>query len=360
VAAKEAKELYLEQREHETEALNEAIEEKLHDLRTLLEHTLGVDDTLSFDTLRIPRAFPPFMPPGQLANPAQRPVAGAHVAAIRPPSFWIRWLPWVQDDHAQRLAEARLKDEQASQEWELAESKRSKAFERAAREHERSRKAHEELADNRNREVDALQASYRSGHPEAIIAYNAMVLERSDYPEELDVGFELGFVEDAGELVVEFHLPTKDCIPDAVEHKYVKARDAIEAKSRKASEVRTLYREAIASMSLRTVHEVFEADQHKHIRSVVFNGSVCDVDPSTGQDVKRYLVALRAKREVFVDINLHRVDKLSCVEGMDGRLSPRPDELLHVEPVAPYGTGDGIVELDEDPPARQRRRKRAG
>jgi restriction system protein len=360
VAAKEAKALYLEQREHEVEALNEVIEEKLADLGALLQHTLGVDDALSFETLRIPRAFPPFLAPVHLANPAKRVESGAHLAAVAAPSFWIGWLPWVRSDHARRLAEARSRDEDASRNWEIAESERRQALEQATRGHERSRSAHEELADARNREVDAFRAAYRSGQSEAIIAYNSMVLERSVYPEDLDVGFELGYMEDARELVVEFHLPTKDCVPGVVEHKYVKARDAIEAKPRRTAEVRAVYREAIASLCLRTVHEVFEADQHEHVRTVVFNGSVCDADPSTGQDVKRCLVALRANREVFVKINLHRVEKLACVEGLDGRLSLRPDELLHVEPVAPYGTGDGIVELEEEPPARPRQREKAG
>ncbi len=61
--AKEAKQRYLEERTQEVDDRNEELSDQLTELRGILEHTLSVNDMISFDSLRMKDEFRPFNPP---------------------------------------------------------------------------------------------------------------------------------------------------------------------------------------------------------------------------------------------------------------------------------------------------------
>ncbi len=113
-----------------------------------------------------------------------------------------------------------------------------------------------------------------------------MVLERSEYPEGFPQNFQLFYLPSQKQLNIEYELPSVSCIPNVGEYKYVKTRDAISAKPRKQTEIKGLYSDIVASVALRTVHEVFEADQHDHVQVIVFNGYVQGIDSATGKDAR--------------------------------------------------------------------------
>src|SRR5207247_1646378 len=128
---------------------------------------------------------------------------------------------------------------------------------------EEERVAFRRKQEERNAEIDEFEKAYRESNREAIIAYCSMVLERSVYPETIAHEFRVTYSVESKELVIEFDLPKPDVVPSVVEYKYVKARDAIETKPRKQSEIKELYQDVIAAIALRTIHEEFEADQGK-------------------------------------------------------------------------------------------------
>jgi restriction system protein len=57
--AKEARQWYLEQQIEEVEDLNSALEARILELRSVLEHTLSVNDVIAFADLRIPKSTLP-------------------------------------------------------------------------------------------------------------------------------------------------------------------------------------------------------------------------------------------------------------------------------------------------------------
>ena len=93
-------------------------------------------------------------------------------------------------------------------------------------------------------------------------------------------------------------------------------------------------------MCLRTIHEIFEADENDNILVVVFNGFVNTVDPSTGHDIRPCLISIRTTRERFCDIDLSRIDKRACLRNLGAQVSPRPDEMLAVKPVVEFDMVD--------------------
>jgi len=55
---------------------------------------------------------------------------------------------------------------------------------------------------DRDQEIDELASAYREGEPDAVITYNSMVLERSEYPDDFPQNFRLAYVPESKELVL--------------------------------------------------------------------------------------------------------------------------------------------------------------
>jgi restriction system protein len=343
---------YIEQRKLGVEALNIELQEQVTKLETILEGTFAIDDKIAFDSLRVAEAVPEFTTPHALAHAEARPVETSFINRVQR-STLFGWLPWVAKADARNLENARAEFTGAIKSWEERERRRQDALHRARVEHAEHVNAQLDKARKNNVEVDRFESEYRAGGADALVAYNSMVLERSAYPEPIESDFELSYFQDAGELAVDYALPHISCVPTVSEYKFVKSKDTIDEKPRRPTQVRALYQDIVVAICLRTLHEVFEADHHGAIRSVVFNGYVAGVDPATGQDAERCLIAVRARRQAFETLNLRRVEKLACLEKLGGEISSRPDELAAVSVVPPYGAGGGEIETVEEPSGRK-------
>lgn len=200
----------------------------------------------------------------------------------------------------------------------------------------------------RNVEVDDFEKSYKHKDISAVISYNSMVLEKSQYPEEFPQNFRITYADNSQELVVEYQLPTVDAIFAIKEYKYIKSRDAIDEKLKKQAEIKENYQDIISAICLRTIHEIYEADQGNIISLVVFNGYVETVDPATGRDIKPFLISLRVIKERFLEIDLRRVDKKACLRNLGAQVSPHPDELQPVRPIVEFDMVDKRFVSQED------------
>lgn len=357
MAAKEERQRYLEERLEEVEDQNSELADRMQDLRTILEHTLSVDDTLSFDSLRIRERFAAFNPPRELTTTYPQPQREFFLSQVKPLGWLEKLLPGSKAKYQQALEDAEAKYQLALREYNAAAAQRKAQLDKLAAEHEQAWQSFQRKVAQRDAEVDELEFAYRTGDGQAIVTYNTMVLERSEYPEGFPQAFRLAYAPESKELVVEYELPTIDVIPTALEYKYVKARDAIDQKARKQSEIKELYQDIVAAVALRTVHEVFEADQGGHLQVVTFNGFVQAVDPTTGRDVQPHLVSVRATRDRFDELDLSRVDKRACLRNLGAQVSSRPDERLPVKPIVEFNMvdkrfvegSDVIAELDSRP-----------
>lgn len=206
--------------------------------------------------------------------------------------------------------------------------------------HAKAVKALEIKKAQRDAEVDKFQADYLAGDSDAIVAYFTMVLERSAYPDGFPHNFSIAFTKSSNQLVIEYELPTVSIVPDVVEHKYVRSTDLIASKARKASDIKEAYQAAIASVALRTLHEVFESDHGQQVNVVCFNGYIHTIDPATGHDIQPHLISVRATRETFVQLDLARVDKRICLKNLGAQVSRQPDEAQPVKPIIEFDMAD--------------------
>lgn len=296
---------YRESRIAEAQDATQELADRVEELAGILDHTLAVDDTLNFQALKAKDEFPSFQPSS----------GDAFLPYIKPPGFLGKVIP-------------------------LLRTRYERALQAAVDEYEKKKAEHDAKAAARNQEIEEFKESYFAGDPKAIVGYCSMVLERSDYPDGFPHEFRAAYVPESKQLVIDYELPPSTVVPNVVEHRYVKAKDEIQQKPKKLTEIRKLYQDIVAATTLRTCHELLESDQAGHLDVIVFNGFVQTIDPATGKDVRPCLVSLRVTRERFTEIDLSRIDKTVCLRNLGAQVSPQPYEIQPVKPLVDFDMVD--------------------
>lgn len=337
---KEEKKRYLRMRELKVEDLKEELADRLQDLRQILDHTLSVDDTISFESLKIQEKFPPFKKPATLNDPPAKPTLEQFTSQLKKPNWFSRTFLKGDEEYGRWLKEAEEKYRAAVAKHEKLLADYYSKLEEEKAEYQRQKEAFEEKQRQRHLEVDEFRQSYQNGDAEAIIAYNSMVLERSEYPEDFPQCFRIAYSDTSQELVIDYELPNVSVVPAVKEYRYIKTRDEIEEKQLKQVEIKNLYEDIVASVAIRTLHEVFEADQGHHLNVSVFNGYVHTVDPATGKDIEPFLISVRAVKESFMTLDLSRIEKRVCLKNLGAQISPQPTAMVPVKPIVEFNMVD--------------------
>jgi restriction system protein len=337
---KEGRKQYLEERIQEADDQNKELEDKIATLKSILAYTLKTNDSIPFQSLLIAEEYPPFAPPENLRSPIKEPEKGSYLNQVTHPGKLALLLPWAKKKYELeiQLSEDAFKAAQAQ--WREDEEARNDEIEEIHKEYEKKKDGFEKKKQRRSLEVAEFEKAYRAGDPEAIVNYCNMVLQRSEYPDDFPQEFRLAYVPESKQLVIEYQLPNVEVVPSVLEYRYIKAKDEIAEKPRKQAEIREIYQDVVASVALRTIHEIFEADQIGHIEVVCFNGLIQTVDPSTGKDIKPHLISVRTTRERFCGIELGRVEKRLCLKNLGAQVSPRPAEAQAVKPIIEFNMVD--------------------
>lgn len=208
-----------------------------------------------------------------------------------------------------------------------------------------------------NKAVDDLKESYLQGQPSAIIEYCDMVLSKSEYPDSFPQEFEMDYNENNKTLIVEYLLPAPEQIPTLKEVKYVQSKDEFKEVHLSDAALKKLYDSLIYQITLRTIHELFEADDIDVIHSVVCNGWVKSIDKATGKEVEACILSVQTTKQEFEEINLAQVDPKLCFKSLKGVGSSKLHSLTPIAPilqisrddsrfVSSYSLADSLEETD--------------
>src|SRR6266702_1708696 len=228
---REAKRQYAEDRLAEATELNEELNSRVEALGAILSEGLERNAVVDFDSLKQSEEYPPFVDPPDRPGPA--PDKSAY--DVQGPTGLARLIPGAKSKHEKAVAEAEQRYSQAVAAHAYQARTYQAALAKAHSEYAASRNAHLEKVQAKNAEIDSFGATYRQGEPEAVVAYNTLVLDESPYSEGFPQEFRVAYVPESKELVCEYELPPPSVIPEVGEHRYVKARDQIEEKPRKAA-----------------------------------------------------------------------------------------------------------------------------
>jgi restriction system protein len=303
---KERARLYTEARVAEVAALNESLAAGISDLEGLLSSSLAVDDFLDFESLKEAVPLPQFEP-GALAVPVPPP---PDPSGFRPPepSAAQKLVPGAKQRYLARFEAGRREYDAAVQAHQLHETERLSQLEQGRAEHQRTVEAIEVRLARQHAEVEALRAAFAAGEPGAVVEYFALVLERSHYPEGFPQGFRLAYIPESRQLVVQYGLPGFGVVPAVGEYRYVRSGDKITQKACPVPERQDRYKRVVAAVTVRTLHEVFEADRSEIAETIVFNGHVDTINEATGKQEYPCLVTLMTTRQSFMDRDFARID----------------------------------------------------
>ncbi|WP_052714341.1 restriction endonuclease [Paenibacillus dauci] len=337
---KEEKMLYIESRIKETEDLNYDLKEQIYHLNIILEQSLQVNNIISFASLKSKKKFKSFSVPNEITVPTIEPEFESYSSQVKSQKFLRKIIPVLEKRYQKAMLEAKEQFENDFASYEKLERERISKLNTLKAKYEKEKSAFEMEIKNNNLEIDEFEKNYRNGESEAVIAYNNIVLERSKYPAEFPQQFRLAYLPNSKELVIDYEIPNKDIVPPVAEYKYIKTRDEISEKLRKDQEIKNIYSDVVASIALRTLYEIFDADQANNIDVIVFSGYVHSIDPATGKDIAPYLISTRVVKEVFKELDLNRVEKSVCLRNLGAQVSPRPAELQAVKPILEFNMVD--------------------
>lgn len=329
-------------KEQEVEELNEALEQQNSDLDKLLHDTLDFDDYVDLEQLKkttentafdrpdleepISKPVKPDLPKKPIYSEPPRPkgffgvkkkhqalITKAKVQLIEELKKWQKKCDNVEKQHEENL----VKHAKQEQDRVIKLEKEKKRFEAELIEH--------------NQNIDNFINNLGYGDTTAIEEYIAIVVENSIYPDHFDVEHEFKFDPESAELTMRVAVPSPSKLPAIKTYKYIKTSDTIKSTplSKKAQKDR--YTSAIYQVTLRSFHEVFEADRRELIKSISLEVGTSETDPATGKYGFIPFVAAATQRDTFLDIELGGVVPLATLQHLNAALSKDPLGLVAVD-----------------------------
>lgn len=184
-----------------------------------------------------------------------------------------------------------------------------------------------------NDKIDEMKNSYLNQNIDSITEYCEMVLNNSDYPETFPKNFELEYNPDNKILIVEYELPSINCFPKIKEIKYIAARKELKESYISESQLNKLFDEAMYKITLRTLHELFEADSANAIEAISFNGWINSINKATGKEENNCILSIQVNKSEFLQIDLANVDPKICFRNLKGVASSKLSSLTPIQPI---------------------------
>lgn len=237
-------------------------------------------------------------------------------------------------------SEAAAKFQAATEIWrnecsivDLAHQKNLDEHLRAVREWEQARASHDTKKAEQHSQIDMLRQKYQVSDAAAVEFFFTEVLNNSSYPESFPEGNTVSFNQSSGVLIIDFELPNHAAFPAIKEVKYIATRQEFQEVPVSDSWLKRVYDEALYQIALRTLHEVFTADDTGVLKSVVFNGWVHSIDKATGAETHGCILSIQVSREEFLQVNLSQVEPKACFRKLKGVASSKLTELTPVRPI---------------------------
>lgn len=321
-------------------------EQKVHQISTILAHTLDVNDEVDWEAIK---AIPQL--PEAPDKPSYPDLPRRFKRAFSDPSVYMgifsSLMGWKKKAHEKAMAEhqaaVELEDERYKRqlgEHELACAEIDEKHVAAMEKHQADVEHHISEVEAHNLMVDHLKARWVDGDPDAVVEHACLVLDASEYPSWINTSYQLQY--DAGEklMKVQFLLPSLDTVDIPKSVRFVKSTGELKETSRSKKDQQVYFDSLCYQIALRTVHEFFEADTPINIENVLFNGVVEGIDPATGKEARKTIMSAVFDRKGFEDINLAKVDGKACFKSFNGVSAHSLAGLAPVAPVMEFDTSD--------------------
>ncbi|NLO00790.1 MAG: restriction endonuclease, partial [Bacteroidales bacterium] len=185
-----------------------------------------------------------------------------------------------------------------------------------------------------NNKVEEFKHRYQNLDPDAIQEYCELVLNRSIYPDSFPKDFDLEYNPETKVLLVEYLLPSPDCLPRLSEVKFIATRKEFKEVNMSEAQFSKLYDTTIYKIVLRTIHELYESDQVNSLDAIIFNGWVSAINKATGKMLNSCIVSIEVKKSEFLEIDVAYIDPKTCFKKLKGISSSKLIGITAIQPVA--------------------------
>lgn len=334
---------YIEEAKSRTEEAKKALEE----IENLLIHTLSIDDTVDWELLKKTDKFPGKKP----IKPSKKPYKGY---PSQPDKNSEKFMPnftflekIIKSKKERKIQEYEQKYSNAISEWEKEKSlidtyntnidkkykRQLKKWDKEVIKWEKRKEIYYNQQSSFNQKIDEMKQSYFEKDVNSIVEYCEMVLNNSKYPDSFPQNFELEYNPNNRILIIEYQLPPFDAFPTIKEVKYIATRKELKESCMSESQLNKMFDESMYKITLRTIHEIFEADSANAIEAVSFNGWVKSINKATGKENNNCILTIQVKKDEFLEIDLSRIDPKICFKNLKGVASSKLSSLTPVKPI---------------------------
>jgi restriction system protein len=354
-----------EQIQDEADKLTNKAVKKLKEIDKILLHTLDIDDTVDWEQLKDKTKFNIPSPEKELTkilsaiakpnkplnlgysnkprsidfNPklslldklfSSKKIAKIEIANLQFEKASKDWdKNCVEIDKNNQLLKTKFQDEviEYEKDIEKAKQKNLEAIKKWANE----KSLFISIQLESNSKVEKMKEMYQKLDSSSIVEYCDLVLNNSQYPESFPKSYEIDYNSESKILIVEYSLPSIEDLPTLNEVKVIKN----ELKEYHISETQILKRfdTTMYNVTLRTLHELFEADIASAIEAISFNGWVSAINKATGKRENNCILSIQAKKSEFMEIDLMHVDPKTCFKNFKGIGSSKLSGLTPIQPI---------------------------
>jgi restriction system protein len=349
----EAKRRSLAEREasiEEAERRTEDAKKVLEEIDNLLIHTFSVDDAVDWEVLKRHEDFPEPMPEKPKALPKKE--YPPEPVKLEPEFSLLHRL--FRSLKEKKIESYKIKNQALMVDWEKAKAavdeynlsverdyeKAVKQWEEEVKDWEQRRQAFLQKQEDYNNQIDELKEGYYKLQEDSVLEYCSLVLENSVYPETFPKSFELEYHASSKMLIVEYQLPSIECFPTLKEVKYLTSKREMKEIHLSENQVQKMFDDAIYKITLRTIHEIFEADKADAIDTVVFNGWIRAINKATGKEESNCILSVQVSKAVFLDIDLANVDPKTCFKNLRGVAASKLAALSPIKPIMQINRSD--------------------
>lgn len=333
----------------------EQAKQALSDIETILLKTLDIDDAVDWESIKSKRPFRTKHKPHKLLTfraqdgfpekvetspEPKKPLEEDFFTKIPLMKIISGQKNQIQAKQQQRYDAVIKLWQQQKNKIRAANASRQKKLKELQEQWLEKKKAYEAKQVRFNQKIDALKDKYQQKDAEAIQEYCEIVLNNSSYPESFPKDFELQYNPNNHMLLVDYVLPDISDIPSLNIVKYVKSRDEFQEKYLSKVAHEKLFDSAIYQVTLRTIHELFEADVVDALTAISFNGIVTNINPATGHAESKCILSVQTTKEEFEKIHLANIDPKQCFKALKGVGSAKLSSLTPVRPIIELDTSD--------------------
>ncbi|HEX9750467.1 MAG TPA: restriction endonuclease [candidate division Zixibacteria bacterium] len=239
----------------------------------------------------------------------------------------------LESESARLAAEQDMKALHRDWESECAaiRTNEEKALQQSLREWQNRRAAFILDRTNLNVEIDRRRKNYVKGEPEGVEEFAELVLSRSMYPLCIPRDFDFQYDATNKCLLVNTILPALEDIPRTDSKGKVLFSDRV---------FLSLYDSVTYQIAIRTLFELFHADEANVIGAIVLSGWVNTYDKATGKPIRPCILSVHASKAEFSTFDLGHVDPKACFKALKGVGSSKLHTMTPIIPIATFDKSD--------------------